>query len=105
MTTDDLSKPDGDIVKFVPRFLGDADKITERGQRYCRDCKWARVSWSLYILGGLNYSFADCAHPVIYEKQGDPYYPVSGKRRAGHATCVSMRQYDCGKEGKYWEHK
>ena len=59
---------------------------------YCKDCKFAKVSWFDYLfLGG--HRFAICTHPHF--KRPDYTDIVTGKLEKSTPCCRVMRDYKC----------
>jgi hypothetical protein len=73
-------------------------------EKFCKDCKWVRVSWLEWLISG--YRFAKCAHPTQIEQ--DDYYLVSGKGGdKPELYCATQRTSQvkgrCGAEGRLYE--
>lgn len=90
----------------VPNTTGDPWLAFADKPRLCRDCRFAKVSWTdWFILGG--YTFAKCSHPSAVRASGieGRYALVDGKPRPMErmTPCVVQRGFECGESAKFWE--
>ena len=76
--------------------------------KFCKDCKWAKVTLVDRILPGLGWRYAKCLHPKIgpCPRRLDGDFLASGKkRRAEFFFASTNRKYNCGEEARYFEPK
>lgn len=72
--------------------------------KFCKDCKYARVSLIDRIL--FNYEFAKCENPELRERVGGYVDPATGKsypESSSSSYCSTMRIKRCGQDAKYFE--
>ena len=74
--------------------------------KYCKDCKYAKIGWFEWLTSG--YRFAKCTHPASLKlSRWATNTLVTGKcdEHEVFYFCSTLRQYECGQEGKFWEQK
>jgi hypothetical protein len=67
--------------------------------KLCKDCKHYKKDWITHLIERSD-KFDKCLNPIFLHVNR-----VTGKRTTEGKFCDVQRDYDCGRDGKYWEAK
>jgi hypothetical protein len=71
--------------------------------KLCKDCKFVKRNLVDLFFFLDSYRFAKCTHPSAIMNPNSDYY-VTGNA-GDYYYCSTQRDYECGKQGKYFQSK
>lgn len=89
---------------FPPTPASSSTPLHDGSSVFCRDCRFAKRSFFGDILMGFGWRYAKCTAPQAGFKYGGGGRLVTGKEQLdGRWFCSTMRDFGCGREGKWFE--